>query len=173
MSTIERCSQRQQQPWTRVTKPYLFHTPQGLQSLADLFDGRTHLIVQHFALAAWKGRRAGRCFGPDVAEHLLACPADDDVVSVAVSRAPLAEIEAVKRRMGWRFRWVSSNGSDFNYDYHVTFHSDENANERQNRNGSERALSESDGCEVPGTSTFCKDAEGEVFHTSSERLTRF
>src|SRR4029450_10344047 len=113
MSTIERCSQRQQQPWTRGTKPYVVHTPQGLQSLADLFDGRTHLIVQHFALAAWKGRRAGRCFAPDDAEHFLACLADDDVASVAVSRAPLAEIEAVKRRMGWRFRWGSSNGRAF------------------------------------------------------------
>jgi predicted dithiol-disulfide oxidoreductase (DUF899 family) len=156
-----------------VTKPYVFHTPQGPQTLADLFNGRAQLIVQHFSLAACREGRTGDSFSPDDVEHSLAQLEEDEAELVAVSRAPLAEIEAFRRRKGWHFRWVSSSGSDFNYDYHVTFHSDDTANERQNRNGSDRALSESDGCEVPGTSTFCKDAEGEVFHTSSERLTRF
>jgi predicted dithiol-disulfide oxidoreductase (DUF899 family) len=167
MSTIERCAQRQRQPWTRVTKPYVFHTPQGLLTLADLFNGRAQLIVQHFSLAACREGRAGDSFSPNDVEYSLAQLEEDEAELVAVSRAPLAEIEAFRRRKGWHFRWVSSSGSDFNYDYHVTFHSDESASEKQHRNGSGRALSESDDTEVPGTSVFYKDAAGEVFHTYS------
>ena len=90
--------------------------------------------------------------------------AQRDVTLLAVSRAPLAQIDAFKRRMGWRFKWVSSNGSDFNYDYHVSFTKDEMASEQAHYN---YAVGKFPSEEAPGASVFCKDATGNVFHTYS------
>src|SRR5262245_31767306 len=157
-------------PGTRVTKRYLFQTPQGPQTLADLFNGRAYLVVHHFSLAVCKDPPAGDSFAPDAVEQDLWQVEDREVEWVAVSRAPLEEIEAFRRGKRWDFRWVSSNGSDFNYDYHVTFHSDETASEKERSNGSGRTLS--DCGEVPGTSMFWKDAAGEIFHIDSQRLVR-
>ena len=113
---------RMAMPWERVEKSYRFEGPNGALSLADLFDGRSQLIVYHFM------------FGPDWEEGCKSCSfwADNfngipihlnhrDVTFTAVSRAPFAKIEAYKKRMGWSFPWVSSHGSDFNFDYHVSF----------------------------------------------------
>ena len=109
-------------PWVKVEKDYLFDTPAGAEDLADLFDGRSQLIVYHFMLGPdWAAGCPGCSFLADHLDGALPHLNHHDVTLVAVSRAPLAKIEAYKRRMGWQFPWVSSFGSDFNYDYHVSF----------------------------------------------------
>ncbi len=100
--------------------------PSGRQTLADLFDGRSQLIVKHFMLGPdWQEGCVGCSFEVDHVDGALVHLEHHDVSYVAVSRAPLAKIEAFKQRMGWRFKWVSSYGSDFNYDFHVSFTEDE------------------------------------------------
>ena len=117
---------RRDLPWVKVEKPYIFHTPDGKKSLAELFDGRSQLIVYHFMLGPdWKEGCHGCSFVSDHFDGTLAHLAARDVTLVAVSRAPLPQIEAFKKRMGWHFKWVSSHGSDFNYDYGVSFTKDQ------------------------------------------------
>jgi predicted dithiol-disulfide oxidoreductase (DUF899 family) len=114
----ELARERRALPWVKVGKPYLFDGPGGSRTLADLFDGRSQLVVYHFMLApGWKEGCVGCSF---LADHIDAARLHlehHDVTVAAVSRAPFAEIDAFKRRMGWRFSWVSSYGSDFNYDF--------------------------------------------------------
>src|SRR5262245_12190232 len=169
MSTIESCAEACLPPLTRVAKPYVFDTPGGKLTFAQLFSGHALLIVQHFSLAACKAQVTDDALAPDHLEHVLTQPEDQDVGLVAVSRAPLAEIEAFKRQMGWQFLWVSSNGCDFNYDFHVTFHSDEAATDKENYNRANCDQAESDGWEAPGTSLFYKSVTGEIFHAYSGR----
>ncbi|HZF24680.1 MAG TPA: thioredoxin family protein [Steroidobacteraceae bacterium] len=158
-------AERRELPWTKVVKPYVFHGRSGPQALSDLFDGRSQLIVQHFMFGpGWQEGCVGCSFGADHVDAALVHLENHDVSFVAVSRAPLAEIEAFRQRMGWRFRWVSSNGSDFNYDYHVSFHKDEIANGKIYYN---YVLAEIDSDELPGLSVFYRDGGGEVFHTYS------
>src|SRR5712691_6689008 len=158
--------QRRELPWVKVDKPYVFDGPRGKETLADLFDGRSQLLVYHFML------------GPDWEEGCKSCSlladhidgaavhlAHRDVTLLAVSRAPLPQIAAFKRRMGWRFKWVSSFGSDFNRDYHVSFSKDEMAQGKTYYNYEVRE-SPSEG-EAPGTSVFYKDTTGDIFHTYS------
>ncbi|HEY1609840.1 MAG TPA: DUF899 domain-containing protein, partial [Paraburkholderia sp.] len=115
-------AKRQALPWERVDKTYTFETPSGPRTLADLFDGRSQLIVYHFMLGPdWAEGCPGCSFVSDHIDGTLPHLLHHDVSYVAVSRAPLAKIEAFKERMGWRFPWVSSQGSDFNFDYHVSF----------------------------------------------------
>jgi predicted dithiol-disulfide oxidoreductase (DUF899 family) len=143
-------------PWERVGKNYMFDTPDGKQSLADLFGGKGQLVIYHFMLGPdWE---AG-C--PSAVIHL----AQRDVSFVVVSRAPLPQIEAFKRRMGWRFKWVSSFGGDFNHDYQVSMTPQEKAGGKVMYNYEiiESFPSE----ERPGASVFYKNAAGEVFHTYS------
>ena len=155
---------RMAMPWERVEKSYQFEGPNGALSLADLFDGRSQLIVYHFM------------FGPDWEEGCKSCSfwADNfngipihlnhrDVTFTAVSRAPLAKISAYKKRMGWSFPWVSSYGSDFNYDFHVSFTEEQLAAGKVDYN---YGLVEGDE-ELPGLSVFYKNESGEVFHTYS------
>ena len=109
-------------PWVKVEKDYAFDTPAGRRTLAELFDGRSQLIIYHFMLGpGWKAGCPGCSFLADHIDGALPHLEHHDVTLTAVSRAPLAEIEAYKTRMGWHFPWVSSPGSDFNYDYHVSF----------------------------------------------------
>lgn len=120
--------QRRQLPWVKVEKNYIFDGPDGRRSLADLFEHRSQLIVSHFMFGpGWKEGCVGCAFRSDHVDGALAHLEHHDVSLVTVSRAPLAEIEAFKKRMGWRFRWLSSYGSDFNYDYHVSFSKEEAA----------------------------------------------
>ena len=106
---------RAELPWVKIDKPYLFDGPKGKETLADLFDGRSQLIIKHFMLGpGWKEGCVGCSFEVDHIEGALVHLEHHDVSYVVVSRAPLPEIEAFKRRMGWRFKWVSSYGSDFN-----------------------------------------------------------
>jgi predicted dithiol-disulfide oxidoreductase (DUF899 family) len=113
---------RRDLPWHRVEKSYVFDASNGKQSLAQLFDGRSQLVVYHFMFGpGWAAGCVGCSFFADHVDGANIHLAHHDVTFVAISRAPLAEIEAYKKRMGWRFTWVSSHGTDFNSDYHVSF----------------------------------------------------
>src|SRR5512145_217201 len=115
----ELARKRRELPWVKVDKTYVFDGPNGRETLADLFDGRSQLIVYHFMFGpGWKEGCVGCSFLADNIDGALVHLEHHDVKYVAVSRAPFPEIEAYKKRMGWRFKWVSSYGNDFNYDYH-------------------------------------------------------
>ena len=148
-----------------MEKEYVFDTPKGKQTLAELFDGRSQLVVNHFMLGpGWKEGCVGCSFGADHIEGALVHLEHHDVTVVVVSRAPLHAIEAYKKRMGWRFKWVSSYDSDFNYDYHVSFTKDDVTKGRVYYNFEmTEALIE----ELPGLSVFYQDAAGDIFHTYS------
>ena len=119
-------AERRGLPWLRIDKRYVFDGPRGKETLADLFDGRSQLIIKHFMLGpGWREGCVGCSFHADHIDGALTHLVHHDVTLLAVSRAPLAEIEAFKKRMGWGFKWVSSHGSDFNYDFHVSFTKDE------------------------------------------------
>jgi predicted dithiol-disulfide oxidoreductase (DUF899 family) len=158
-------AERRQLPMVRVDTSYVFDTPDGPRTLADLFDGRSQLIVYHFM------------FGPGWAEGCPSCSlladhldpavvhlAHRDVTVVVVSRAPLPEITRFKHRMGWQFPWVSSYGTTFNRDYHVSFSADDVANGRGTYNFCDQGFPAE---EAPGTSVFYKDADGQVHHSYS------
>jgi len=156
-------------PWVPVEKDYSFETPEGRKSLADLFAGHMQLIVHHLMFAPdWNAACPGCSFqaehidGP--ARHLV----HHNVAIVAVSRAPLAKIQDYKKRMGWNFDWVSSHGSEFNYDFHVAFTRDQIARGEIDYNfgtitKEPRYLDE----ELPGVSVFARDDAGQIFHTYS------
>jgi predicted dithiol-disulfide oxidoreductase (DUF899 family) len=157
--------ERRQLPWVRVEKNYVFDSPDGSKTLADLFDGRSQLIVYHFMFAPqWKEGCPSCSFNMDHTDGALVHLAERDVSFVAVSRAPSPNIEAFKNRMGWKFNWVSSYGSDFNYDYQASFTPDEIATGKVEYNFD---LVEFPSAEAPGVSVFYKDAEGKIFHTYS------
>ncbi len=158
-------AERRSLPWVRVEKTYVFDTPEGRQTLGDLFDGRSQLIVKHFMLGpGWEEGCVGCSFHADHIDGARVHLENHDVTLLAVSRAPLPEIEAFKQRMGWHFRWVSSFESDFNFDYHVSFSPDEIAKGVVYYN---YALREFQSDEMSGISVFCKDAGGDIFHTYS------
>ncbi|HXC27340.1 MAG TPA: thioredoxin family protein [Stellaceae bacterium] len=157
-------AKRRALPWVKVDKKYVFDAPEGKMTLADLFEGRSQLVVDHFMLApGWGEGCVGCSFGADHIGNALVHLEHHDVTTAVVSRAPIAEIEAYKARMGWKFKWVSSYGSDFNYDYHVSFTPEDFAkgkvyyNYRMTEGGME---------ELPGLSVFFKDGP-EIFHTYS------
>jgi len=152
-------------PWEKIAKEYVFESPTGKQTLADLFDGRSQLIVYHFM------------YGPDWNEGCPSCSfwADNfngidihlghrDITMVAASRAPLKTLDAYKERMGWSFNWVSSLDTDFNFDFHVSFTPDEMEKGEMNYNYETRKFPSEEG---PGISVFYKNEQGDVFHTYS------
>lgn len=160
-------AERLKLPWVKVEKTYIFDTPEGRRSLADLFDGRSQLIVYHFMLGpGWAAGCPGCSFLADHLDGTLPHLNHHDVTLLAVSRAPLAEIEAYRRRMGWRFPWVSSGGNDFNFDYHVSFTKDDLAKDKVFYNFTELEPKDAND-ELPGLSAFVKDEAGAVFHTYS------
>jgi predicted dithiol-disulfide oxidoreductase (DUF899 family) len=156
-------------PWVKVEKEYLFDTSHGKKSLADLFAGRSQLVVYHFMLGpGWGAGCHGCSFIADHFDGALPHLENHDVTLTAVSRAPLAEVEAYKKRMGWHFPWVSSFGSDFNYDYRVSFTPEEQASGTATYNYTPRpAKANAEPSEEPGISSFFKGDSGEVFHTYS------
>ena len=157
--------QRRELPWVKVEKNYVFDTPAGKKTLADLFAGRSQLIVYHFMFGpGWKEGCVGCSFLSDHVDGALLHLLQRDVAYVAVSRAPLAEIEPFKKRMGWKFDWISSNESDFNYDYHVSFLKEDVAKGKVYYNFE---MQNPFGEEMPGTSVFYKDTNGDIFHTYS------
>ena len=157
--------ERRDLPWEAVDKGYVFEGPDGMQTLLELFDGRSQLIVYHFM------------FGPDWNAGCPHCSrwADNfngvivhlnqrDVTMVAASRAPYAKLASYKRRMGWTFKWVSSAGSDFNFDYHVSFAQEDVARKQALYN---YTVQDPGVTEREGVSVFCKDKDGRLFHTYS------
>jgi predicted dithiol-disulfide oxidoreductase (DUF899 family) len=157
--------ERRALPWVRIEKNYVFDTPEGRRTLAELFEGRRQLLVQHFMLGpGWEQGCPSCSFMADHTDGMNVHLAHRDVTLVAISRAPLAEIERFRRRMGWQFKWVSSNANDFNFDFGVSFTPEEKArNEVTYNYGKQPFESE----ELPGISVFCKDDAGELFHTYS------
>jgi predicted dithiol-disulfide oxidoreductase (DUF899 family) len=156
-------------PWVRVETQYTFDTPAGKETLAELFDGRSQLIVYHFMLGPGVGAGCPGCsFLCDHLDGALPHLNHHDVTLTAVSRAPLSEIEAYKKRMGWQFPWASSFGSDFNFDYHVSFDKEDVASGTAIYNFTELPAREApEGGELPGLSAFIKDESGAIFHTYS------
>ncbi len=157
--------ERRELPWVKIEKEYVFDGPNGKETLLELFEGRSQLIIYHFM------------YGPDWAEGCPSCSfwADNfngitvhlnhrDITLLAVSRAPLGTLEAYKRRMGWAFKWVSSFGSDFNRDYHVSFTPEEMEKDEMFYNF---RISKFPSEEAPGISVFYKNEQGDVFHTYS------
>jgi predicted dithiol-disulfide oxidoreductase (DUF899 family) len=156
---------RRNLPMVRVEKEYPFNGPNGKETLADLFDGRTQLIVYHFMLGPGWEEGCKSC--SYLADHFDGANwhlPHRDVTLIAVSRAPWPEIEAYKKRMGWRFKWVSSYGNDFNFDYHVSFTKDDEAKNKAYYNYSSGEFISD---EMPGLSVFYKPEKGDVFHTYS------
>ena len=158
-------AERRALPWERVEKPYLFDTPDGEKTLAELFGDRSQLVVYHLM------------FGPDWDDPCKSCSfwADNfngitvhlkhrDVTMMAISSAPLPRLEAMRRRMGWTFPWVSSGRCDFNHDFHVTFSRDEldAGDVAYNYRPQKIRITE-----MPGISVFYRDHDGTVFHTYS------
>ena len=157
-------AERRELPWVRVEKEYVFDGPAGKETLADLFEGRSQLMVYHFMLGpGWEQGCPSCSFVSDHIDGANWHLPHRDVTLLAVSRAPLPEIEAFRKRMGWRFKWVSSYGNDFNYDFHVSFTKDQLAQGKVDYNYD---LVEGYD-ELPGLSVFCKDENGDVFHTYS------
>ena len=157
--------QRLTLPWVRMDKEYVFDTLDGPRTLAELFDGRSQLLLQHFMFApGWEEGCPSCSFMADHTDGMNLHLSHHDVTVVAVSLAPLAEIERYRERMGWQFKWVSSNGNSFNYDFRVTFTPEQVASGHIDYNfGQSPDLEE----ELPGISAFFKDEAGDVFHTYS------
>jgi len=154
---------RRDLPWVRVDKNYIFDSPGGRETLADLFDGRSQLIVYHFMFGPDATVGCKSCsFWADNFERNVVHLAHRDVTLVAVSRGPLDKLEAFKKRLGWTFKWVSSGRNDFNFDYNVSF--DPKRGGEATYNYAPKTFG---GSELPGISVFYKDESGAVFHTYS------
>ena len=152
-------------PWVQVDKEYVFDGPNGKQTLSELFDGRSQLIVYHFMYApGWDAACPSCSFWADNFNGIGVHLNQRDVTMIAVSRAPYNKIDAYKRRMGWKFKWVSSYGSDFNFDYHVSFTQEELGKKEAFYN---YIAQDTHSPEKEGVSVFFKDHAGRVFHTYS------
>jgi predicted dithiol-disulfide oxidoreductase (DUF899 family) len=157
--------QRRELPWERVEKKYVFEGTHGKQSLSDLFDGRSQLIIYHFMFGpGWSEGCPSCSYLADHFDGMTIHLAHRDVTFAVVSRAPATQIEAFKKRMGWHFHWVSSFGTDFNYDYHVSETEQEKASGKAEYN---YATMEFPSEERPGASVFYKDSKGAIYHTYS------
>jgi len=161
----ELSKQRRELPWERVEKAYTFDSPNGKETLSDLFAGTSQLIVHHFMFGpGWEAACPSCSFWADNYNGIDIHLKHRDITLLAISRAPLPNIEAYKKRMGWDFKWVSSFGNDFNFDFNASFTPEEVANGtafwnyRKNKPGS---------TEVVGFSAFYKDPNGQIFHTYS------
>jgi predicted dithiol-disulfide oxidoreductase (DUF899 family) len=157
--------QRRELPWVKVDKSYVFDGPDGKKTLADLFGGRSQLIVYHFMLGpGWEQGCPSCSYLSDHFDGATIHLAHRDVTLVAVSRAPWPQIAAFKQRMGWGFPWVSSCGTDFNRDYHVSFTPEERTGGKAYYNYQNGSFPSE---EAPGVSVFFKDEAGDIFHTYS------
>ncbi|HUK11024.1 MAG TPA: thioredoxin family protein [Stellaceae bacterium] len=158
-------AERRELPWVRVDKAYRFDAPEGSESLGDLFAGRHQLIVYHFMFdTSWEAGCKSCSFWADNFDGIVVHLRHRDVTLVAVSRAPLAKLQAYKKRMGWHFKWVSSEGNSFNRDYHVTHTPEELAAKDAYYNYTRQRPY---GAEAPGISVFYRDDDGGIYHTYS------
>ncbi|NYF78584.1 DUF899 domain-containing protein [Granulicella arctica] len=154
-------------PWVKVEKEYVFETPEGKKTLAELFDGRSQLVIYHFMLGpGWAAGCPGCSFMSDHLDGTLPHLNNHDVTMMVISRAPLVEIETYKKRMGWRFPWVSAFGSAFNYDYDVSVTKEQVVRGEATYNFETMPADVSD-TEMHGLSSFYKNEAGGVFHTYS------
>ena len=150
-------------PWVKVDKNYIFEGKNGKESLSDLFEGRSQLVVYHFMYHPdWEEGCKSCSFWADNFNDIIIHLNHRDVTMVTVSRAPLDKLESYKQRMGWSFKWLSSFENDFNYDFAVSFR-DDDANATYNY----QPANWGSGAEAPGVSVFYKDEVGDIFHTYS------
>lgn len=157
--------QRRELPWVRVEKNYIFDGPNGKETLADLFDGRSQLIIYHFMFGPGWAEGCPSCsFEADHFNSFIVHLNARDASMVAISRATFGEIQKFRQRMGWNFKWLSSNANDFNRDYRVSFTPEEMAKGEVDYNYTMQKFPRE---EAPGVSVFYKNAEGEIFHTYS------
>ncbi len=157
--------QRRELPWVKVEKEYIFDGPNGKETLAELFAGRSQLLVYHFMFGpSWEEGCQHCSFWADNFNGIPVHLNQRDVTMIAVSRAPLSKLAAYKKRMGWTFKWVSSSETDFNYDYHVSFTPEEMGKGEVYYNYEVRKVLRE---EMVGISVFCKDKDGNIFHSYS------
>jgi predicted dithiol-disulfide oxidoreductase (DUF899 family) len=156
---------RRDLPWEAVTKKYVFEGPDGKQTLPELFDGRSQLIVYHFMFGPdWDAGCKHCSFWADNFNDIIVHLNHRDVTMLAVSRAPYNKLAAYKRRMGWNFKWVSSGETDFNFDYHVSFTPEKEVKKKAFYNYKNQ---DPDSSDREGVSVFYKDPKGNIFHTYS------
>jgi predicted dithiol-disulfide oxidoreductase (DUF899 family) len=161
----ELSAQRRELPWERVEKSYTFTGPDGRETLAELFAGRSQLIVYHFMFhPSWDEGCPSCSFWADNFNGIDVHLAHRDVTLVAISNARIEQLESFKKRMGWSFKWLSAFGTDFNRDYHVAFTPEEMARKEMFYNYGVRSFPAP---EAVGISVFCTGAAGDVFHTYS------
>ncbi|MBV8357643.1 MAG: DUF899 domain-containing protein [Deltaproteobacteria bacterium] len=157
--------QRRELPWERVDKQYEFDGPNGKETLAEVFENRSQLIVYHFMFAPdWEAGCRHCSWWADNFERNIVHLNHRDVTMVAISHAPLQKLETFRKRMGWTFKWLSAANTDFNYDYHVSFTAAEVEKGEIYQNYRQKKSSMS---EVAGASVFYKDPHGTIFHTYS------
>lgn len=157
--------QRRELPWEPVTKEYVFDGPDGRETLADLFAGRSQLVVYHLMFRPGAEEACVGCsFWADNFNGIDVHVAHRDTTLLAISRAPLAKLDAYARRMGWTFKWVSSGDSDFNYDFGVSFKPE---TIEAGTAGYNYGTINSVGEDMPGVSVFYRDPDGNIFHTYS------
>jgi predicted dithiol-disulfide oxidoreductase (DUF899 family) len=165
--------QRRELPWEAVPKEYVFEGPNGKQTLSELFDGRSQLVIYHFMFGPdakpepthWPDAGCEQCsFWADNFNGIVVHLNHRDVSMIAVSRAPYSKLAAYKKRMGWNFKWVSSGSNEFNFDYHVSFTTEEFAKKKAFYN---YAIQDPSDTEREAISVFHKDSAGTVFHTYS------
>lgn len=156
---------RRELPWEKVDKEYVFNGPKGKETLSELFNGRSQLIVYHFMYGpGWEEGCKSCSFLADHFDPAIVHLNHRDVSMVAVSKAPLEEFMPFKKRMGWRFKWLSSFDNDFNHDFHVSFSQEAADSGDAYYNYTRQSFPST---EAPGASVFYKNDSGEVFHTYS------
>jgi predicted dithiol-disulfide oxidoreductase (DUF899 family) len=161
-------AQRRALPWVKIDKEYVFDAPEGKVTLAELFDRRSQLFIKHFMLGPGQTTQCVGCsLEVDHIEGILPHLENHDVTYAVVARAPIEEIEAVRKRMGWKFRWVSSYHSDFNYDFNVSWTRRQVASGRAVYNYGKAPEWAAELEDLSGNSVFYKDETGQIFHTYS------
>jgi len=161
-------AERRALPWVKVDKEYVFDAPEGETTLTGLFAGRSQLFIKHFMMGPGQVTQCVGCsLEVDHLDGLLVHLENHDVTYAVVARAPIEEIEAVRKRMGWRFRWVSSYHSDFNYDFSISFTHEQLVTGRALYNYEKAPEWAAELEDLSGDSVFYKDDAGQIFHTYS------
>jgi predicted dithiol-disulfide oxidoreductase (DUF899 family) len=161
----ELAAERRALPWEKVEKPYLFEGPEGKKSLSDLFGKRSQLAVYQFMFAPdWEEGCPHCSFWADHYDGMGSHLSQRDVSFVVISRAPLSKIEAFRKRMGWRFPWLSSGSTDYNYDFQASFRPEDIAKGTLTYNYEEVPMDMTD---REGISVFYRDSGGAIYHTYS------
>jgi len=157
--------QRSELPWVKVDKQYVFEGPNGKETLPQLFENRSQLVVYHFMFSPeWDAGCPHCSHWADNFNGVIVHLNHRDVTMVAISRAPYKKLAAYEKRMGWSFKWLSSHDADFNFDYNVSFRPEELKKKKAFYNFT---MQDPGPADREGTSVFYKDPKGNVFHTYS------